>query len=147
MTLTHFCLLYPLISYLQYMLINLLFLISYCILLIKPLIDLCEFSWLLTSVSIICNICLWFLVCSLLFLNIPSSFPLCTSSHNSLNLTYLKKNALFSQQICSLDSSTAKNGHQNWLLNWIISSMLSLSFLVKKWSRITFPCLGFVFSM
>lgn len=58
--------------------------------LIKLLIDLCEFSWFLTSVSINCNICLWFLECSLLFLNIPSSFPLCTRIHKFLNFTHEK---------------------------------------------------------
>lgn len=99
--------------------------------LIKLIIDLCVFSCFLTSVSSTCNIFLWFVECLLLFLNIPSSFPLCTSIHNSLNLTHLSKNEVFTQYTCSLDSSTAKNEHQNWLLKWIISSMPSLSFLLE----------------
>lgn len=59
--------------------------------LIKLIIDLCVFSCFLTSVSSICSIFLWFVECLLLFLSIPSSFPLCTSIHNSSNLTHLKK--------------------------------------------------------
>lgn len=67
--------------------------------LIKLFIDLCGFFWFLTSVSIICNICLWFLECLLPSLNIPSSFPLCTSIHNSLNLTHLKKCSVLSTSL------------------------------------------------
>lgn len=67
--------------------------------LMKLLFDLCAFSFFLTSVSICCDIYLWSVGCSLLFLNIPSSFPLYTSIHNSLNFTYLKELSVLSTNL------------------------------------------------
>lgn len=95
-------------------------------------------SCFLTSVPIICNIYLWFLECSWIFLNIPSSFPLCTSIHNSLNLTHLKK--------CSVLSTNLFLGFK-YCQKWASKSTIELNnffnaitfFPSKKWSRITFP--------
>lgn len=89
-----------------------------------------------------CDIYLWYVGWSLLFFSITFSFCLYTGIHNSLNFTCLKEFNVLSTNLF-LGFKYWQIEHQNGPLNCIMSSMPSLSLVVRKWSRMTFSLLRF----